>query len=103
VAIGHEARAGNVAGGGTHDWEFALAELRRQLADMKESGDLPVEVVDENMERANALEEELGREAPRRSVALDLVANLARAVEGVTRLGDAITLVTGAVRAVFSA
>lgn len=102
VAIGHEARAGNVAGGGTADWELALAEFRRQLGDLRESGELPAAVVDENLERADALREELGRETPRRSVALDLVANLTRAVEQVAQLGDVITLVSGAVRAAFS-
>lgn len=102
VAVGNGATAGNVTSGGAAGWESALAELRRQLAELRKSGEIPAETADESLERAGALEEELGRERPRKTVVFDLMANLAKALEGVAGIGNAVALVTDAVRAVFS-
>lgn len=101
VAVGQGAVAGDVSGDGADQWRSALVEFRRMLLELRESGDLPTETADEGLERVETFAEELGEEKPRRTVVLDLVTTLGRAVEGVPRVADTFTHVTNTIRSVF--
>jgi hypothetical protein len=100
IAVGHGARSGNIGKAETAAWQTALAELRRQLTESREAGDLDPTTAAENLDRTDALEEELAQDPPRRTMVLDLLANLTRGVEGLACLGDAVARVNSAIQAV---
>jgi hypothetical protein len=101
VAVGRGARSGAVSPGQPPDWESALLELCRLVEELRESGDISVEVADRSLERADVLRAELGKEEPGRAAIGALLTSLVGSVEGVARLGEAAVHLGSVVRSAF--
>jgi hypothetical protein len=98
VAVGAGARANNTLRvvSSPADCTAALNELREQLRELHASGEAPPEAVDNALDRAEALSDELNRNNLKPRAILQRLGMLAVALDGLARTGDAMTHVVRA-------
>lgn len=100
VALGDGARADNqVAPLPDPAWVAVLADLRRELEQLREEGGIDPVLADDGLQQSEALGEELRQPQPRRAVAVGLASALAASLDGVARLVGPAGRLVAAVRA----
>jgi hypothetical protein len=102
IAIGANARASNRTGLAGHpECQAALDQLREQLLELRARDEAVAAKVDTALGHVDELDEELGRRNPKPAKILSRLGALAAGMDGLARVGDALTHLLKAVGSAF--